>query len=421
MKLFILALVITGTAELSSACSVLSHEAIVDAAWSTKIEPLLRARFPAASKAGLRAAHGYSYGGAIIQDLGYYPHGNKHFSDLTHYIRTGDFVQALLEEAKDLNEVAFALGALSHHASDSDVHRFATNPGEEKLYPRLGRKFGPSVTYEDDPSAHLKTEFGFDVLEVAKGNFAGEAYHDFIGFGVCAGLLDRAFVKTYGLRLADLFPNLDKSIGSYRRAVSKTIPMATRIAWAEREHDIQTANPGLTRKQFVYVMNRSRYERQWGAEYDHPTLPDRIAAVVLKLIPPVGPLRVLRFKMPTPEVEKLFAQSFNRSLADYGSQVELVRTRTLHLTNINYDLGEPAGPGRYKLQDETYAFWRQQLMSKQSQTVTAEIRHELAKHLGPGERSAPVMSSSKPCPQGQRSSGVAGSSSLSTSSQITGG
>ncbi len=371
-----------GAAGSCSGCSVLAHEALVDAAWPTKLEPLLRASFPQATPDELRMAHGYAYGGAIIQDLGYYPHGNKHFSDMTHYVRTGDFVMALIDEAHDLNELAFALGAMSHYASDTEVHRFATNPGEAKLYPRLERKFGPVITYEEDPAAHLKTEFGFDVLEVAKGNFAPEAYHSFIGFGVATPLLDRAFQKTYGLELADLFPDLERSIGSYRSAVSRTIPAATRIAWAEREHDIRSAQPGVARAKFIYVMRRSSYEREWGKQYDRPTMRDQMAAVLVKLIPPIGPLRALHFRMPTPEVEKLFRESFDTSLTEYKVQVEQAGAKTLKLANPNYDLGEAVKPGVYGLQDETYAFWLDQLAAKGYQTVRPEVREELLLYFG---------------------------------------
>ncbi len=375
------ALLTLGVAGSCFACSVLSHEAIIDVAWSTKLEPLLRTRFPRASPDNLKTAHAYAYGGAIIQDLGYYPHGNKHFSDMTHYVRTGEFVIGLLTEAHDLDEYAFALGALSHFASDNDVHRFATNPGEAKLYPRLEHKFGPIVTYEEDPAAHLKTEFGFDVLEVAKGNFAPEAYHSFIGFAVAEPLLDRAFQRTYGLALADLFPDVKRSIGSYRRAVSKTIPAATRIAWAERENDIRHAQPGMTRSKFVYFISRSSYEREWGKQYDRPTMRDRIAAKVLRLIPPIGPLRALRFRMPTPEVEQLFMQSFDRSVTEYTAQVDRVRANTLKMANPNYDLGEGVKPGVYALQDQTYAYWLDQLAAKQYESVTPDMREELLKYF----------------------------------------
>ena len=115
------------------------------------------------------------------------------------------------------------------------------------LYPALERKFGPIITYEKDPVAHLKTEFGFDVLEVAKGNFAPEAYHSFLGFYVAEALIGRAFHRTYGLELSDLFSDFHRAVSSYRHAVSRTIPQATRIAWAERSKEIQTANPGISR------------------------------------------------------------------------------------------------------------------------------------------------------------------------------
>ncbi len=367
-------------AQSSFGCSVLSHEALVDALWKVKLQPLLLARYPGASPAELKTAHGYAYGGSIIQDLGYYPHGSKRFSDMTHYVRTGDFVLALIAEARDLNDYAFALGALSHYASDIEVHRSATNPGEAILYPKLKRKFGPVITYEEDPSAHLKTEFGFDVLEVARGDFAPEEYHGFIGFYVAESLLARAFQDTYGLRLSDFFPKFDKTIGSYRRAVSRTIPEATRIAWAEKEKDIQNARPGMTREKFVYLMSRSSYERDWGKQYDGPTTGDRVLAFTLRLLPPLGPLRALRFKMPTPDVEKLFMQSFERCANHYSTELEQVTRDSLRLENQNYDLGKVALPAAYALGDDAYAGWLNDLARTNYETVTPDIRSEFLRY-----------------------------------------
>src|SRR5690242_18057127 len=211
-------------AQHAAAYSVLSHEAIVDALWDIKLKPILLERFPNSTPQELKKAHGFAYGGAIIQDLGYYPHGSKQFSDLTHYVRTGDFIIALVHESHDLNELAFALGALSHYVSDLDGHRFATNVAEPILYPKLQRKFGNVITYEDNPLGHLETEFGFDVLEVAKGNFAPQAYHDFVGFYVAKPVLQRGFHDTYGLDLQDVFKDFDRAVESYRHAVSNTIP-----------------------------------------------------------------------------------------------------------------------------------------------------------------------------------------------------
>jgi hypothetical protein len=210
------------------AYSVLTHEAIIDSAWHIKIRPLLLERFPNATKDELRQAHAFAYGGAIIQDLGYYPHGSRFFSDLVHYVRSGDFILALLRDSQDLNEYAFALGALAHYAADDNGHRLAVNRTVPLLYPHLGKKYGSIVTYEDNPAAHLKTEFGFDVLQVARGRYAPDSYHDFIGFEVARPLLERAFQETYSLPLPSVFDDLDKAIGSYRYTVHSVIPKATK-------------------------------------------------------------------------------------------------------------------------------------------------------------------------------------------------
>ncbi len=355
--------------------SVLSHEAVVDALWDVELKPVLLARFPHATREELKNAHGYAYGGAIIQDLGYYPHGSKQFSDLTHYVRTGDFITALITESQTLNEYAFALGALSHYVSDLDGHRDATNVGEPMLYPKLQRKYGNVITYEDNPAAHLMTEFGFDVLELSEGNFAPQAYHDLIGFFVAKDVLQRAFHDTYGLDLQDVFGGaFDRAIGSYRRDVSKTIPTATRIAWAQKKNEIQKTEPGITKSHFIYEMRRSSYERNWGKDYDRPTAADRTLAFFLKLLPPIGPLKALRFKMPTPPVEKLFMASFSRSTDQYRQKLREARQTTLSLPNENYDVGVFTPAGIYRLGDDVRAYWLDRLSAKHFSTVTPEIR-----------------------------------------------
>lgn len=359
------------------AYSVLAHEAIVDALWDVKLRPALLARFPNTTPEQLKEAHAYAYGGAILQDLGYYPHGNEQFSDLTHYVRTGDFILALISESRDANEFAFALGALSHYVSDLDGHRFATNPGEPLLYAKLRRKYGDFITYEDNPGAHVKTEFGFDVLEVARGNFAPEAYHNFIGFKVAKPALERAFRDTYGLELKDLFPDFNRTVGSYRRAVSKTIPKATRIAWAQRRDQILQAQPGMTRARFTYVMSRSSYEREWGKQYDRPSAGERVLAVVLKIVPPIGPLKPMHFKMLTPEVETLFMRSFDRSAAQYPATVDEADKKSLRLEDKNYDVGVTTGPGEYKLNDDIHAYWLHILARKNFTTASGPIQNEL--------------------------------------------
>ncbi len=166
------------------AYSVLTHEEIVDLVWTSDIRPLLLNRYPGLSEDQIRQAHGFAYGGAVIQDLGYYPFGSKEFSNLVHYVRSGDFVRELLLESQDVDEYAFALGALSHYAADIAGHKEAVNLSVAIAYPKLRAKYGKSVRYAQDRNAHLRTEFGFDTLQVAKNRYASQQYHDFIGFQV---------------------------------------------------------------------------------------------------------------------------------------------------------------------------------------------------------------------------------------------
>jgi hypothetical protein len=357
--------------------SVLSHEALIDALWDVQLRSALLAQYPQATPEELKTAHGYAYGGAIIQDLGYYPHGSAQFSDLTHYVRTGDFILALLHDSQSLNELAFSLGALSHYVGDLDGHRYATNVSEPILYPRLRRKFGSVVTYEESPAYHLKTEYSFDVLEVAKGNFAPQAYHDFIGFYVANDLVSRAFRDTYGLELSDLFGNFNTAIDSYRSAVSRIIPTATRIAWAQKKDEIHQTQPSATRRRFVYIMKRSSYEKEWGKRLEEPSPLEKFLAFLLRLLPPIGPLADLKFKMPTPAVEDLFMQSFNRASLQYAGKLKSEQSKTLVLPDENYDVGAFTAPGAYALADDSQAFLLNKLASKHFTTVTPAIKAEL--------------------------------------------
>ena len=378
----------------AAAYSVLSHEAIIDSAWDTNIKPLVLKRFPEATAEELREAHGYAYGGAIIQDMGYYPHGSMFFSDLAHYVRSGDFIVALLRDSKDFNEYAFALGALAHYAADNDGHRIGTNRAVPVLYPKLEKKHGDSVTYEDDPLAHVKTEFGFDVLEVAKQRYAPESYHDFIGFQVAAPLLEQAFRETYGLHLKNVLDNEEKVIGSYRRDVSGLIPRATRVAWSLKEKEIKGDVPGITRRKFLYNLSRASYEREWGKEYQRPSFWDRFLAFLFRLLPKIGPLRVLQLRTPTPETEGMFQASFNATMDRYRNLLKEEGEGRLRLPNDNFDVGEFTGPGKYRINDDAHAKLLGKLAEQSFADMTPELRAELLNFFA--DPNAPYATKRKP-------------------------
>lgn len=338
---------------IGSAYSVLTHEEIVDLLWAEQIRPLLLKRFPNASADDIRKAHAYAYGGSVIQDMGYYPFGNKYFSDLVHYVRSGDFVTALLRDSADINEYAFALGGLAHYASDNSGHPVINRiAGIE--FPKLRAEFGDEVTYADDPKAHIRTEFGFDMVQVAKNRYTSDVYHDFIGFEVSEPLLERAFHETYGLKLQDLF-NVDLAIGSYRRAVSKLIPDMTRVALLSRHNEFVQDTPGPSQRKFVYYLSRADYEHEWGTVYRRPGIGTRILAFFLKIIPKIGPFSAVNFKIPTKKTEDMYVRSVDRTVEDYSRQLRKENHKDLRLDNLDFDTGRPTRAGEYALADKTYA------------------------------------------------------------------
>jgi hypothetical protein len=335
--------------------SVLTHEAIIDSTWDSAIRPLLLKRFPAATADELTQAHAFAYGGCIIQDLGYYPFGSKFFSDLTHYIRSGDFILNLIRDSQDLNEYAFALGALSHYAADNNGHPMAVNRAVPLFYPKLGLKFGKVVTYADDPVSHAKTEFAFDVFQAAKGRYASAAYKSFIGFEVAKLLLDRAFQDTYGMRLEQVFMSVDLIIGSYRRAVGTILPAITRVAWQIKKQEIRKDAPSVTRKNFLYNLSRSSYEKNWGSTYKRPGIRSKILAFVFRLVPKVGPWRALAFERLTPETEKMYMASFNSTIDRYRELLSEQNAGRLKLPNDNLDVGTFTAAGKYRVADAAYS------------------------------------------------------------------
>ncbi len=321
-------------ARLCPAYSVLTHEEIVDLLWQDQIQPLLKKQFPSATEEDLRKAHAYAYGGSLVQDMGYYPFGNKHFSDLVHYVRSGDFVVNLIAEASNLNEYAFALGALSHYAADNTGHP-TINRVVIIEFPRLRRRFGDRATYADDPKTHIRTEFGFDMVQVAKNRYTSDRYHDFIGFEVSKELLDRIFVRTYGLKLEDVF-----------------------------------GDP-------LYYISRKSYEKEWGKGYRKPGVGTRILAFFLRLVPKVGPFRALAFKIPTTQTEDMYIKSGDLTIQDYSNLLHETKVEELRLPNKDCDTGQDTKAGEYALTDKAYEKLLGELADKHFEHLTPELQKNI--------------------------------------------
>jgi hypothetical protein len=359
-----------------SAYSVLTHEEIVDLLWADEIRPLLLKRFPELTDDQIKQAHAYAYGGAVIQDLGYYPFGSREFSDLVHYVRSGDFVRELIFQSQDVNEYAFALGALSHYASDIAGHP-AVNQAVAIEYPKLRAKFGKSVRYAQDKTAHLKTEFGFDTVQVAKNRYASQQYHDFIGFQVSKLLLERVFPVVYGLELKDVLTHEDLAVGSYRFAVSRLIPQMTRVALQTHEKELMRETPNFARKKFLYRLSRSGYEKEWGKDYVQPGAGTRVLSTLLRYIPKVGPFKGLAFNNPTAKTEDLYIKSINTTVDQYRAFLQQVRADTLLLPNFDLDSGQATKANEYSLTDDAYAKLLAQVADGKFEHTSAELRDNI--------------------------------------------
>ncbi len=393
MRIVAIILIVVATCQLSRSYSVLTHEEVVDLVWADNIRPLLLQRYPGLTEDQLQEAHAYAYGGAVIQDLGYYPFGSEEFSELAHYVRSGDFVRELLTEAADVNEFAFALGALAHYSSDINGHP-AVNRAVAIEYPKLRAKFGNSVTYADNKTAHLKTEFGFDMVQVAKNRYASQQYHDFIGFKVSKPLLERVFPAVYGLQLKEVIAHEDLAIGSYRFSVSRLIPEMTQVALQTHKKDMMREHPDFAKKKFLYHLSRSEYEKEWGKDYTRPGFGARVLAVFLRYIPRVGPFKALAFNNPTPQTEDLYFKSIDGTVDQYRTFLHNVKNDSLVLPNCDFDSGQPTKAAEYPLTDDTYAKLLGQLSKKKFDETSADLRANILKYYS--DPSAQIHTKKRP-------------------------
>jgi len=381
-----------GLTQICGAYSVLTHEEVVDLMWKDKVVPLLSQRFPDATADDLNKAHAFAYGGSLIQDMGYYPFGSKYFSDLTHYVRSGDFILNLINEASDLNEYAFALGALAHYSADNLGHP-TVNKAVALEFPKLRRKYGDAVTYADDPKAHIRTEFGFDVTQVAKNRYTSDRYHDFIGFEVSKPVLERAFQDTYGIPLSNVISKEDLAIGTFRRAIGSVIPEMTRVALLARKNEMVAETPNFNARKFRYYLSRANYQREWGKGYRRPGFGARVLAFFLRFVPKVGPFKAMDFKIPTRKTEDLYIASVNHTLDNYKSLLAEVQSKKLSLANTDFDTGRTTHAGEYVLTDKAYAHLLDQLAQHNFEHVTPELRDNILAFYS--DPSAPVATKRK--------------------------
>ncbi len=361
----------------ANAYSLLTHEAIIDASWKKSIEPLLLKKYPLANSEQLLEAHSYAYGGAIMPDIGYSPFGSMMYTDLVHNVRTGDYIKALIEEADNINEYAFALGSLAHYTADNYGHAIATNVAVPLVYEKIRAKFGDVVTYADHHNSHSRVELAFDVLQTARGNYATKAYHDFIGFNVAKPVVEKAFYKTYGVDVNDVFGNMDLAVSTYRWVIKSLLPNIVRTAWANKKSDLQKADPGITAKKFAFKMKNRTYYHEFGRDLQKAGFIPTVISLIIPILPKIGPLAKLRFKAPTPETEKLFIQSFDTTLVHYNWSINEIQSGSFGFLNRTLDTGKKTVFGEYAIADDSHAKLLFKLRDSESEKVSSDVRNIL--------------------------------------------
>jgi hypothetical protein len=357
--------------------SVQTHQELIDLAWKQSIRPILLKHFPTLTEAQLQEAHAYAYGGCAIQDFGYYPFGNAFFSQLTHYVRSGDFVLSLLHNAQTPDELAFAIGSLSHYIGDNFGHKYAVNHSVPVEFPKLEQRYGPSVNYAEDPHAHVQTEFAFDINQLSKRRFAPSAYTRFVGLQVPMDLLRKAFFETYGLRLPDIIGTKQTSIRVYRFAVRRFLPDIARAETILHKKNFPADTPGPDLDALTVDLCQASADNNWEAYRKKPGVRSHLFAGFIFILPKVGTLKLLAIKGPDEQTEDLYIKSVNRSIKAMRLVLTNFDTIDHYISNRDLDTGDIVKPGGYRLADETYARLLDVITKKPTNVVPFQLKHDL--------------------------------------------
>ena len=381
--------------------SVLTHEELIDLTWYDSIRPLLLKRYPTLTSDQLRDARAYAYGGCVIQDLGYYPFGKPFFSDLLHYVRTGDFIRALFRDAQGPDEVAFAIGALSHYLGDTIGHANAVNLAVANEFPDLAARFGPNVNYAEGPHQHVRAEFAFDVNDIVKHRLAPERYLNHIGFSVPMPLLARAFYETYGLHLSEVLDEHGPTLRGYHYAVRTLLP---RIAYAEallnrKRMPPDVPSPALD--QFNQEIAKLSAASNWAAYRGQAGFGTHLLAGFIFILPKVGPLSGLALRGPSPSAEQDYVNALMQTTGSLR-QMLAQATHSGTLPNKDLDTGDIVYPGTYPLEDYAYADLLHRMTRDPSSPIPFGIKRDLQAYFADPAKAKYIQSNPKKLAQLRR-------------------
>jgi hypothetical protein len=374
--------------------SVQSHQELIDLAWKQSIRPILLKHYPTLTEAQLQEAHAYAYGGCAIQDFGYYPFGNAFFSDLTHYVRSGDFVVSLLRNAHTADELAFAIGSLSHYIGDTVGHSLAVNLSVPVEFPKLEKEYGPNINYAENPHAHVQTEFAFDINQLSKRRFAPSAYLKYVGLEVPRDLLRKAFFETYGLNLPDIIGSKETSIRVYRYAVRRFLPNIARAETVLHKKSFPDDIPSSDLDDLRKDLLQASADNNWEAYRKNPGFTSRLYAGFIFILPKVGTLKMLAIKGPTQHTEDLYIKSVNRSIKSMRFVLTHFDQIERYLPNRDLDTGQVVKPGGYPLTDRTYAKLLDMITKHPDKVVPTQLKHDLLGYYA--DLQAPIITKKDP-------------------------
>jgi Zinc dependent phospholipase C len=374
--------------------SVQTHEELIDLAWKQSIRPILLKQYPTLTEAQLQEAHAYAYGGCAIQDFGYYPFGNAFFSDLTHYVRAGDFVLSLLHNAHTADELAFAIGSLSHYIGDVIGHSTAVNFSVPIEFPKLEKKYGPNVNYAENPHAHVQTEFAFDINQLSKRRFAPSAYLKYVGLEIPRPLLRKAFFQTYGINLPDIIGTKETSIRVYRHGVRTFIPNIARAETLLHKKNFPEDVPSPDLDTLRVDALQASADNNWEAYRKTPGFTSHLYAGFIFILPKVGTLKLLAIKGPNPQTEDLYIKSVNHSIKSMRLVLTNFDRIDHYLSNRDLDTGLVVKPGGYPLTDKTYAKLLAVITKNPSNVVPTELKHDLIEYYA--DPNAPIITKNDP-------------------------
>lgn len=412
------------------AYSLLTHEQLIDLTWHDAIVPLLLSHYPDLTPAQLKEARAFAYGGCVIQDIGYYPSGDPAFSNLTHYVRSGDFVVNLFRNATNANELAFAIGALSHYIGDSIGHPYATNLAVPVEFPLLGAKYGDSVSYAEGRYQHVQVEFAFDINEIAHHRVAPLSYLRHIGLKVSMRQLALAYYQTYGL--TDDFSRFRRkriNVPGYRFATRTFIP---RIAYAvtllHRRHE-PTEPVSKERADYDAQVAAMAATDDWQKYRHHAGIGTYMLASIIFIVPKIGSIKLVAVKGPNQQTEEDYLHSallatemlrsdLHRFTAPSSSVPVSSRHshRELHpLPNRDLDTGRVVQPGGYPLTDVTYATLLHRLALNPTLRIPPGIKEDIQKYYA--NLNLPITTKQDPAAWAQVQADLLTLASMSTSSE----